>query len=169
MLATEHLIRLGHRKIGHLRGTITSTSKNRLEGYKQALAKNDIRFDKSLVRDCGLMESDGYKTMKAWIKEGNLPTAIFAVNDPAAIGAMQALGEAGIEVGEELAIVGGGNIHYGDMLRVPLTTVSWSRGEMGQSAARLLIQLIEGNGKDVQNQKIILSPSLIIRKSCGAK
>lgn len=169
LLATEHLIRLGHRKIGHLRGTTVSTSKYRLEGYKQALAKNDIRFEKSLVRDCGLMESDGYKTMKAWIKEGNLPTAIFAVNDPAAIGAMQALSEAGIEVGEDVAIVGGGNIHYGDMLRVPLTTVSWSRGEMGQSAARLLIQLIEGNGKDVPNQKVILSPSLVVRKSCGAK
>jgi LacI family transcriptional regulator len=169
LLATEHLIRLGHRKIGHLRGTMTSTSKYRLEGYKQALTKNDIRFEKSLVRDCGLMESDGYKTMKAWIKEGNLPTAIFAVNDPAAIGAMQALDEAGIEVGEDVAIVGGGNIHYGDMLRVPLTTVSWSRGEMGQSAARLLIKLIEGNERDVQNQKVILSPSLVIRKSCGAK
>ena len=169
LLATGHLINLGHRRIGHLRGTTTSTSKYRLEGYKQALAKNDLRFEKSLVRDCGLMESDGYRTMTAWIKEGNLPTAIFAVNDPAAIGAMQALDEAGLAVGEDIAIVGGGNIHYGDMLRVPLTTVSWSRGEMGQSAARLLIQLIEGSGKDVQNQKVILSPSLIVRKSCGAK
>ena len=169
LLATGHLINLGHRRIGHLRGTTTSTSKYRLEGYKQALAKNDLRFEKSLVRDCGLMESDGYRTMTAWIKEGNLPTAIFAVNDPAAIGAIQALDEAGLAVGEDIAIVGGGNIHYGDMLRVPLTTVSWSRGEMGQSAARLLIQLIEGSGKDVQNQKVILSPSLIVRKSCGAK
>jgi len=167
-IATEHLIRLGHQKIGHLRGTTTSTSKNRLEGYKQALAKNNLRFEKALVRECGLMESDGYRTMKAWIKEGNLPGAIFAVNDPAAIGAMQALGEAGIEVGRDIAIVGGGNIHYGDMLRVPLTTVSWSRGEMGQSAARLLIQLIEGSGKDAQNQKVILAPSLVVRKSCGA-
>jgi LacI family transcriptional regulator len=169
LIATEHLIKLGHRKIGHLRGTMTSTSKYRLEGYKQALAKNDIGFEKSMVRECGLMESDGYRAMQAWIKEGNLPTAIFAVNDPAAIGAMQALEEAGIEVGKDVAIVGGGNIHYGDMLRVPLTTVSWSRGEMGQSAARLLIQLIERNGKDAQNQKVILSPSLVIRKSCGAK
>jgi LacI family transcriptional regulator len=169
LLATEHLIGLGHRKIGHLRGTATSTSKKRLEGYKKALEKNGVDFDKSLVRECGLMESDGYKTMKAWIKEGNLPTAIFAVNDPSAIGAMQALDEAGIKIGEDLAMVGGGNIHYGDMLRVPLTTVSWSRGEMGQSAARLLIQMIEGKGKDAHDQKIILSPSLVIRRSCGGK
>ena len=126
LMGTEHLIRLGHRKIGHLRGTTTSTSKKRLEGYKQALEKNDIAYEKSLVRTCGLMESDGYRVMNDWIREGSLPKAIFAVNDPTAIGAMQALHEAGIRVGKNVAIVGGGNIHYGDMLRVPLTTVSWS-------------------------------------------
>jgi LacI family transcriptional regulator len=169
VLATEHLIKLGHKRIGHLRGTTTSTSKERLEGYKQALSKNGITFDRDLVRDCGLMESDGYNAVKAWIKAGNLPTAIFAVNDPAAIGAMKALTEAGLSIGEDVAIVGGGNIHYGDMLSVPLTTVSWSRSEMGQSAVRLLIQMIEGSNGDAENQKIILSPSLVIRRSCGSK
>ena len=168
LIGTEHLINLGHREIGHLRGTTTSTSKKRLEGYKRALAKHKIDFDKSLGRDCGLMESDGYRVMNAWIQDGNLPKAIFAVNDPTAIGAMQALHEPGIRVGKDIAIVGGGNIHYGDMLRVPLTTVSWSRGEMGQSAMRLLIQLIEGDGKDTADQKVILSPALIVRESCGA-
>jgi LacI family transcriptional regulator len=170
VLATEHLIRLGHKRIGHLRGTTTSTSKERMEGYKQALSKNDITFDKNLVRECGLMESDGYNAVKAWIKTGNLPSAIVAVNDPTAIGAMQAMREAGIRIGEDIAIVGGGNIHYGDMLSVPLTTVSWSRSEMGQAAMRLLIQLIEGSSNgDSENQKVILSPSLVVRESCGAK
>lgn len=169
VLATEHLINLGHRRIGHLLGTVTSTSKERFEGYKQALAKNKIPFDKSLVRECGLMESDGYNAMRAWIAEGTVPSAVFAVNDPAAIGAMQALEEAGFQIGEDIAIVGGGNIHYGDMLRVPLTTISWSRREMGQAAAQLLIQLIEEKEKELKAQKIIFEPSLIIRKSCGAK
>jgi LacI family transcriptional regulator len=167
VLATEHLIHLGHKRIGHLRGTTTSTSRERLEGYKQALNRNDIDFDKSLVKECGLMESDGYNAMKGWIKMGDLPTAIVAVNDPTAIGAMQAMSETGIKIGSDIAIVGGGNIHYGDMLSVPLTTVSWSRTEMGQSAMRLLTQLIEGNN-DAVHQKVILSPSLVVRKSCGA-
>jgi DNA-binding LacI/PurR family transcriptional regulator len=135
ILGTEHLIRLGHKRIGHLKGTVTSTSRERLEGYKQALNRNNIAVEKSLIKECGLMESDGYDAMKAWIKEGNLPSAIFAVNDPTAIGAMQALDEAGIRVGEDLALVGGGNIHYGDMLKIPLTTVSWSRSEMGHAAS----------------------------------
>ncbi|HKX82825.1 MAG TPA: LacI family DNA-binding transcriptional regulator [Pyrinomonadaceae bacterium] len=168
VIATEHLIKLGHSKIGHLRGTMTSTSRERFEGYKQALSKNDLQFDKKLVRDCGLMESEGYRAMRSWIEEGDLPTAIFAVNDPAAIGAMQAMSEAGLKIGKDIAIVGGGNIHYGDMLSVPLTTVSWSRSEMGQAAARLLIQSIEANNGDAANQKVILSPTLIVRESCGA-
>ena len=169
LIGTEHLIKLGHTRVGHLKGTSTSTSRERLEGYKQALSRNDLPSDKSMVRECGLMESDGYAAMKAWIKSGDLPTAIFAVNDPAAIGAMQAMTEAGLEIGKDIAIVGGGNIHYGDMLRVPLTTVSWSRSEMGQAAARLLIQLIEGADNDSGHQKVILSPTLVIRESCGAK
>ncbi len=166
VLATEHLIEHGHRQIGHLRGTDSSTSQERLEGYKKALAKNKIEFDESLVRECGLMESDGYRAMQEWLQGGDVPKAIFAVNDPTAIGAMQAIEDAGLQVGQDIAIVGGGNIHYGDMLRVPLTTVSWSRDEMGQSAARLLIELIEKKN-DLKNQKIILPPSLIVRRSCG--
>ena len=115
------------------------------------------------------MESDGYRAMNDWIKAGDLPSSVFAVNDPAAIGAMRALTEAGIKIGEDVAIVGSGNIHYGDMLNVPLTTVSWSRSEMGQAAARLLIQSIENNNGDSGPQKVILSPSLIVRKSCGTQ
>jgi LacI family transcriptional regulator len=165
VLATEHLIKLGYRRIGHLSGRNTSTSLERLEGYKMALSKNKIRFDKSLVRECGLMESDGYNAMRGWLKEAHIPDAVFAVNDPAAIGAMQAIEDAGLRVGEDVAMVGGGNIHYGDMLRVPLTTVSWSREEMGQAAARLLIQLIENKGNAAHAENVVLSPGLIIRQS----
>jgi len=168
-LATEHLINLGHERIGHLRGTTISTSKERLEGYKQALNKNRIAYDRKLVRECGVMESDGYRVMQSWIKAGDLPTAVFAVNDSVAIGAMRSLAEAGLRIGEELAIVGAGDIHHGDMLGVPLTTVSWPRSEMGQTAAKLLTQSIEGNSSGAGNRKVILPPTLIVRRSCGAE
>lgn len=164
-MATEHLISLGHRRIGHLQGDASSVSADRLEGYKQALAKHKIRFQRSLVRSCGLLEAEGYKAMKEWIAAGDLPTAVFAVNDPVALGVMQALEEAGLRAGEDVALVGAGNIHYSDMLRVPLTTVSWSRGEMGQQAARLLIQMIESNGVPSKAQKVTLPPELIVRSS----
>ncbi len=168
VLATEHLIRLGHRKIGHLRGTDVSTSLKRLQGYSHALAKHNLRFDDGLVRECGFTEADGHSAMKAWLKERTLPTAVFAANDPAAIGAIAAINEAGLRVPEDLAFVGGGNIHYGDMLRVPLTTVAWSKIEMGQAAGRLLLELIEGDKKPRKPQQIVIKPELLVRQSCGA-
>ena len=161
-LATEHLIKLGHRKIGHLRGPDVSTSLKRLQGYQEAMAKARL---KPLVRECGFTESDGRTAMQQWIAKSDLPSAIVAANDPAAIGAMGALTDAGLKVPEDVAFVGAGNIHYGDMLRVPLTTVSWSKSAMGQEAAGLLLELIDGKKKV---RKITVPPELIIRRSCGA-
>ena len=166
MLATEHLIEMGHRRVGHLRGTSASTGSGRFEGYEKALRKHGLRFDSALVQDCGFTEREGYEAMRAWLQRGDVPSAIFAVNDPTAIGAMQALDEAGMQVGRDVALVGGGNIHYTDMLRVPLTTISWSRSEMGQEAARLLIQLIDGKKpSNSKPQSIVLPPELIFRSS----
>lgn len=161
-LATEHLIKLGHKKIGHLRGPDVSTALKRLQGYQEAIGKARLKL---LVRECGFTESDGRTAMQQWIAKGDLPTAIFAANDPAAIGAMGALREAGLKVPEDMAFVGAGNIHYGDMLRVPLTTISWSKSAMGQEAAGLLLNLIDGKRKV---RKITVPPELIIRRSCGS-
>ena len=162
-LATEHLIKLGHRKIGHLRGPDVSTSLKRLQGYREAMTKARL---KPLVRECGFTEADGRDAMKQWIGKGDLPTAIFASNDPAAIGAMAAANEAGMNIPEDVAFVGAGNIHYGDMLSVPLTTVSWSKSAMGSEAANLLLQLIDGKKKV---QKITVPPELVIRRSSGTR
>jgi LacI family transcriptional regulator len=167
LIATEHLINLGHRRVGHLKGTDASTAVQRFEGYKQAFAKHRLTFDPALVRDCGFTEKDGQESMAAWLQAGDVPSAIFAANDPAAIGAMNAISEARLRIPEDIAIVGGGNIHYGDMLRVPLTTVAWSTSQMGQAAGRLLIDQIE-NKKRSKEQHIIVDPELVVRESCGA-
>lgn len=167
LLATNHLIGLGHRRVGHLKGTAASTAQMRFEGYKKALLKNRIPFDASLVRECGFTEEDGYRSMKEWLATNHAPSAIFAANDPAAIGAMTAINEGGLRIPDDVAIVGGGNIHYGDMLRVPLTTVAWSTSEMGQNAARLLVAMVEGK-KRPKEAHIIVEPELVVRESCGA-
>lgn len=158
-LATEHLIKLGHRKIGHLRGPDVSTALKRLQGYREAMSKANR---KPVVHDCGFTEADGYTAMQKWIASRALPSAIFAANDPAAIGAMAAANEAGLKVPDDVAFVGAGSIHYGDMLRVPLTTVSWSKAEMGQAAARLLLELLDGKKK---HRTITVPPELLIRES----
>lgn len=166
-LATEHLLSLGHRRVGHLKGTVASTAMLRFEGYRRALTKRRIPYDENLVKECGFTEAEGYTATSEWIQRGALPSAIFAANDPAAIGAMKAIDEAGLRIPEDVAIVGGGNIHYGDMLRVPLTTVAWSTAEMGQAAARLLIDLVEGK-RGTRDQHVIVEPELVVRTSCGA-
>ncbi|HEV2836213.1 MAG TPA: LacI family DNA-binding transcriptional regulator [Pyrinomonadaceae bacterium] len=168
VLATEHLIKLGHRRIGHLRGTNVSTSLQRLEGYKLALKRAGIRVPKDFIRDCGFTESDGYAAMKDWIASGNLPTAIFAANDPAAIGAMAAMDNAGLKVPDDVVFVGAGSIHYGDMLRVPLTTIAWSTAKMGQAAAELLLELVRDKNKP-KPRRIVIPPELVVRQSCGYK
>jgi LacI family transcriptional regulator len=94
-------------------------------------------------------------------------TAIFAVNDPAAIGAMKAAWESGRRVPDDLAVIGAGDIAHGDMLRVPLTTVSWSRDELGREAARLIIDQIEAH-PDGPFHRVVVPPTLRVRASCGA-
>lgn len=169
-IATQHLINLGHRRIGHLKGAAVKVADDRFKGYQQALLKHKIRFDERLVRSHSFFESDGYEAMRDWIAEGNLPSAIFAVNDPVAFGALSALHEAGIKVPAEVAIVGAGNIHYSDMLRVPLTTVTWDRTMMGQQAAQMLISMIEGTqSRNRTDQKIVIDPAILVRESCGAQ
>ncbi|PWT93754.1 MAG: LacI family transcriptional regulator [Blastocatellia bacterium] len=167
-LATNHLIKLGHRRVGHLSGPEVSTALKRLEGYKAALEEAGLRIRDSLIRECGYAEADGYRSMTSWILEGDVPSAIFVANDAAAIGAIAALVHAKMRVPEDVAIVGAGNIHYGDMLRVPLTTVSWSTSEMGHTAARLLLELID-NGSENKRNQIVVAPELVVRQSCGAQ
>jgi LacI family transcriptional regulator len=168
-IATEHLLNLGYQRIGHLRGTDVRVATDRLAGYRQALRLHKVRDDASLVRDCGLFEGSGYAAMQSWIKDGDVPRAIFAVNDPTAIGALTALHEAGVDVPGEVAVMGAGAIHYGAQLRTPLSTVDWDLEQMGMMAAQMLIELIEsGSVRRGQRRAIVLPPRLVIRDSCGA-
>jgi LacI family transcriptional regulator, galactose operon repressor len=89
------------------------------------------------------------------------------VNDAAAIGAMKAIWEAGRRVPEDVAIVGAGDVALGDLLRVPLTTISWSKQRLGTVAAELILDQIERNGGG-PFQRVVLPPTLKVRMSSGA-
>ena len=78
------------------------------------------------------------------------------------------MNDAGLKVPDDVAFVGAGSIHYGDMLRVPLTTVSWSTAAMGQAAAKLLLELIDGKNLVARPRRITIAPELVIRRSCGS-
>jgi LacI family transcriptional regulator len=167
-LATSHLLDLGRRAIAHIGGPAIVHAKRREKGWREALRARGIKpSDEWIVRG-GFMESEGYRAMTRLLTVRPKIDAVFAANDPSAIGAMKAIWEAGLRVPDDVAVVGVGDIALGDLLRVPLTTVGWSRQDQGRHAAELLL-----NGLDDDNaaepQRIIIPPQLIVRESSGAQ
>jgi LacI family transcriptional regulator, galactose operon repressor len=167
VLATSHLIDLGRRAIAHLGGPAVVHAKRREKGWRDALRARDIKPAAEWIVRGGFMEGDGYRAMRRLLTLRPRIDAVFAANDPAAIGAMKAIWDAGLRVPEDVAVVGAGDIAHGDLLRVPLTTVGWSRKDEGRHAAELLLNAVEADEGD-EPRRIVIPPQLIVRESCGA-
>lgn len=166
-LATAHLVSHGRQAIAHIAGPPIVHAKRRADGYTTALRDGGVTMRPEWLVRGGFKEADGYKAMKKLLALRPKIDAVFAANDPAAIGAMKAVWEAGLRVPEDIAIVGAGNIAWSDMLRVPLTTVSWSREEQGRQAADLILGRI-GPRPGPKIRRIVIPPQLVVRSSCGA-
>src|SRR5712691_5139873 len=165
-LATSHLLDAGRRAIAHIGGPAIVHAKRRERGWREALKARGIKASDDWMVRGGFMESDGHRVMKRLLTLRPRIDAVFAANDPSAIGAMKAIWEAGMRVPDDIAVVGVGDIALGDLLRVPLTTVGWSRRDQGRHAAELLL-----NGLDLdvdEPQRVIIPPRLIVRESSGA-
>jgi LacI family transcriptional regulator, galactose operon repressor len=165
-LATEHLLRRGRRAIAHIGGPAIVHARRRETGYVEVLHEHGIEAKPEWIVRSGFMESDGYHAMRRLLEIQPPIDAVFAANDPAAIGAMRAIWEAGLRVPGDIAVVGAGDIAYGDLLRVPLTTVSWSREELGRKAAELLLDQI-GPAPHGPLRRVVIPPTLVVRESCG--
>lgn len=166
-LATNHLLDLGRRAIGHIGGPDIAHAKRRERGWREALKARGLRIPPQWFVPAGFMESDGYRAMKRLLDATPRIDAVFAVNDPTAIGAMKAIWEAGLRVPEDIAVVGVGDIALSDLLRVPLTTVGWSRKDQGLNAAELLLNGLDSDEAD-SPRRVIIPPRLVVRESCGA-
>jgi len=165
-LATTHLIEQGRKAIAHILGPPIVHAKRRAEGYRASLKEHRVRSRAEWVVRGGFMEADGYRAMKKLLGVKPRVDAVFAANDPAAIGAMKAIWEAKLSVPDDIAVVGAGDIALGDLLRVPLSTVSWSRDRQGKEAARLLLDRIGPSPSD-RFQSVVIPPTLIVRRSSG--
>lgn len=165
-LATTHLIEQGRKAIAHILGPPIVHAKRRADGYRAALKEHRVRSRAEWLVRGGFMDADGYRAMKKLLAAKPRVDAVFAANDPAAIGAMKAIWEAGLRVPEDIAIVGAGDIALGDLLKVPLSTVSWSRDQQGKEAARLLLDRI-GPSPSEKFQSVVIPPRLIVRRSSG--
>ena len=168
-LATAHLVDHGRRAIAHIGGPNLQHAKRREKGWRDALKARGIKAHDDWIVRAGFMEADGYRSMKRLLTVRPRIDAVFAANDPSAIGAMKAIWEAGLSVPQDVAVVGVGDIALGDLLRVPLTTVGWSRKDEGRHAAELLLGgLDDSEAESVRPQRVIVPPKLIVRESCGA-
>jgi LacI family transcriptional regulator len=164
-MATEHLIKLGHRRIAHITGPLKVKSAiNRLEGYRIALKKNHIEYKEELVEEGDFRIAGGYKAMKKLLKLSELPTAIFAANDLVAMGAMQAIQQKKYHIPEDFCIIGFDDIKLASFVYPTLSTIRQPMLEMGALAVKILLRIIRGG--EFNQKKVVLKPKLIIRESC---
>jgi LacI family transcriptional regulator len=164
LLATEHLIEQGCRRIAHLRGPTLSTAVGRLRGYRRALEKHRLPIREDFIVEAGHQDTTGYQAMQKLLAQTPRPDGIFCFNDPVAIGAMHAILDAGLSVPRDIAVIGAANMRYSDILRIPLSTVDQGTTEMGQQAAHVLLASIAAK-KPLQPRQIVIPPRLIVRAS----
>jgi len=163
-LATEHLIKLGHRKIGFV--CAVHETEGRVLGFRAALHDHLIPLPPEWVGQGIGSYHDGYKVMKRLLSLPERPHAVFCLNDVAALGAMRAIGEAGLSVPDDVAVVGFDNIEESGYGYVPLTTVSQPREEIARHAVELFLRRLDNPQEDA-HEKITVDVELVIRASCG--
>ncbi len=163
-LATEHLIARGCCRIGHLRGPEVGIAEERLQGYRRALAKQGFRSPADYIVAGGHGDNTGYEGMQQLLSVRPPLDGVFCYNDPVAIGAMKAILQAGLKLPQDIAVVGAGNVHYSDVLAVPLTTVDQGTCKIGALAAELLIARIASK-RSMRPEKILIPPGLVERES----
>lgn len=174
-LATQHLIELGHREIGFIAGPIKyRTLSDRADGYRRALLEAGIPINPDLIvspRDVSGGKK-GYFEMRELLSRPRRPTAVFAVSDKSAFGAIDAIREAGLTIPGDISLVGFDDVHESSLLSPPLTTISVPKRQMGRLAVRLLADQIGQAGINVfgfvKPIKLVVPVSLVIRASTRA-
>lgn len=167
-LATKHLIDMGCKRIAHIRGPETSTGVRRVEGYKQALKQAKLAIDDAYIiaEPKGDVETKrrGAEAMRQLLSLKPRPDGVFCFNDPLAMGAMNYALDQGVCIPEDLAVIGCGNLHYDDSLRVPLSSIDQHSAQIGERAARVTLAILSSKvppGPEV----VVLRPQLIVRSS----
>jgi LacI family transcriptional regulator len=164
----EHLIALGHRRIGMIvESDEVSTARDRRQGYEAALVTAGIPVDPALVAEATVDPAGGLEGMGRLLALEERPTAVFSVNNLVALGAIEAVRRGGLEVPDDVALVCFDDIEYASRL-YPFLTVMEQPAEMfGTLGTQLLLARIDGRGAE-RNRVVVLPADFVVRKSCGA-
>lgn len=162
-----HLIAIGHRRIAFVTDADdVSTGRQRLAGYRRALADGGIGFDEELVFHTSTDQMGGYRAAQLVLALTERPTAIFTVNNMTAVGVMQALRQAHLKVPEDVALVCFDDVQHLAVMAPFLTVIDQPAETMAQVAMQLLLERIAGNGGK-QPRVVSFPGDLIVRESCG--
>lgn len=165
--ATSHLIALGHRRIGKICGWMDMIgARDRLEGYKAALADHGLPVDPQLIVIGDFEQSSGYAAVETLLNLAEPPTAVFASNDVMAQGALERLRERNLQVPQDISLIGFDDIPLASILNPPLTTLRQPMVEMGRMATQMLLDWISNPGQ--KPTSVILSTQLILRESTSS-
>lgn len=163
--AVSHLFHLGYRRVALITGAQNSpVSIDRRLGYEQAHRKRDQQVDDSLIAQGDFSEASGYYAMQRILPRQ--PDAVFSASDQMAVGAMRAIQEAGLNIPNDIAIIGFDDLPFAQNTQPPLTTVRQPIYQFGFTAVELLIDLINNGIRPAR--RILMNTDLIIRQSCGA-
>jgi LacI family transcriptional regulator len=158
------LIGLGHHRIGFIGGrTDLQSALRRFQGYKDGLRQANLPVEEELIQPGDYTREGGYVGAQKLLSLSNPPTAIFAANDQAAIGAIQATEEAGLQVPEDLSVVGFDNIPEASYIGGGLTTVDQFIDKMGYLAVQMLVDLLEK--RSIESYLHRVDTKLIIRNT----
>jgi LacI family transcriptional regulator len=171
--ATQHLIDAGYTKIAHLASSPhLSISIERLNGYKAALADNDIAVNESYIKYCshgGMIFAELEEAVKELVNLKDRPDAVFSAGDRLTFSCLSILKSMGLKTPDDIAIVGFSNSPLGELLNPGLTAVKQPAFEMGQVATELLIKLIESKRPVTEFEKVVLQTEIVIRDSSANK
>lgn len=159
-LAVEHLVDLGHRRIAHISGGRGAGAKNRVTGFRSAMRRHGLE---PLVIPGAYTEEGGARGIRMLLADGQRPTAVIAPNDLAALGALEALTDAGLDVPGDVSLVGFDDTFLARLGHIDLTSVRQDAPAMGAEAVAMLIERAEG--RRTKTRHVVMPPTLSIRSS----
>ncbi len=164
-MATQHLISLGHRKIGMISGPLSTTpGKKRADGFKAALKKADL--SPAFFIESDFSEEGGYAAMCSLLEREDAPTAVFTANNLMTIGALHALRDRGVKVPQEISIIGFDDLDFAELMSPPLTVIARDARLQGSQAMALMIKHLT-NGASTPPEHSMVDVQLVERGSCA--
>ncbi len=165
-MIVEHLIEKGCKRIAHIGGfRRTRIFNNRIKGYVDAISKNNLPMDTSLLIESDLTLEDGRDKMTALLQLEHRPDAVYVASDNAALGALQVLTEEGVNVPNDMRLVGFGNEPFTSLVTPTITSIDQHSSEIGRLAAETFLKRVEMPELKQTLNKIILDAKLVIRDS----